>query len=119
MSDPRYTDPRYADSRRPLDPELIEPRLRDLESPSDGGRAMMWGWAVGIAVVIVVLALAFGHRGTDEASVRPTVNAPTTTGAAPSRPLLPPATGSGSSQPVPAAPAPSAPNPNPIEPGTR
>ena len=116
MSDPRYTDPRYADSHRPVDLDRAEPRLHHDEMRSDGGRAMMWAWAAGIAVVIVVLALVFGHqRGTDEAGTRPTSNPPTTTGAAPARPQLPPATGSGSS-PAPAAPAQ---NPNPVEPAPR
>jgi hypothetical protein len=116
MSDPRYTDPRNFDSRRPLDPDDAGPRLRDPELPSDdGGRAMTWAWMAGIAVVVVVLALAFGHRGTDEAGVRPTSNPPTTTGAAPARPQLPQPTGSGSS-PAPAAPAQ---DPNPAEPAPR
>jgi hypothetical protein len=43
MSDPRNTDPRYSD------PPLVNTSL-----PSERGNGAMWGWAAGIAVVILI-----------------------------------------------------------------
>jgi hypothetical protein len=83
MSDPRNTDPRYSE------PPLVESDLR-----AERGNGAMWGWAAGIAVVILIaFILAAGWNSNPQtASKAP----PATTGSGAATQSMPP----------PAAPAP-------------
>lgn len=86
MTDPRHSDTQYN-----------EPPA----SPGSRGNASMWGWLLGIAVVIVIaFVLAAGwNSNTQTASKAPPA---ATTGAAPTTQAAPPAatTGSGADTPA-------------------
>jgi hypothetical protein len=88
MSDPRYTDPvndpRHTSPRDPAGPGPSRYNVDD-----DANRGGMWAWIVGIIAVIVIAMLVYDYSRPISTANSPSVNAPTTTGSAPTLPPSP------------------------------
>ncbi len=90
------------------DPEFTNPRTEPGLEPG-GGRMPGWGWIAGVAVVVVLLALAFGIRHEPHSHVAANLApAPTTT-----HPLAP----SAGTNPTATAPVTTVPPASPAAPG--
>jgi hypothetical protein len=81
MSNPEHRDPLTGPPRTPDE-------LRRLNLELDRGGGTMWPWIVGIAAVIFVVTLVYGHKVSTSNTAGPpqSLSSPTTTGSAPAAP---------------------------------
>lgn len=90
MTDPRHDEPRYHD---PF-PGKSDPRV-------GRGKAAIWGWAAGVAVVVLIaFILVAGWNSNVRTASRVT---PATTGAAPTTQVVPPLSTTGNGRGTPTA----------------
>jgi hypothetical protein len=81
MSNHEHTDPLTGPPRTPDE-------LRRLNLEQDRAGGAMWPWIVGVAAVIFVVTLVYGHKASNSntAGPPPSLSLPTTTGSAPAAP---------------------------------